>query len=119
MLQKSCIALCYQLKFQFKFCKFYCFSGILPGVTLSNEFISRDEGLHCDFACLMYKHLNHKPSPERIKDIIKDAVEIEQEFITESLPCDLLGMNKELMKTYIEFVADRLLVALDQPKVCV
>lgn len=86
--------------------------GVMPGLTFSNELISRDEGLHCDFACLMFKHLVNKPSEERVKEIIVDAVKIEQEFLTESLPCDLLGMNKELMKVYIEFCADRLLLAL-------
>lgn len=91
--------------------------GLMPGLTFSNELISRDEGLHCDFACLMFKHLKNKPSEERIKTIITDAVSIEVEFLTESLPCDLLGMNKRLMKQYIEFVADRLLVALDCSKI--
>ena len=89
----------------------------MPGLTFSNELISRDEGLHCDFACLMFKHLKNKPSEETIKGIIKDAVDIEIEFLTISLPCDLLGMNKTLMKQYIQFVADRLLVALDCSKV--
>jgi len=91
--------------------------GIMPGLTFSNELISRDEGMHCDFACLMFKHLVNKPSEEKIKEIILDAVRIEQEFLTESLPCDLLGMNKGLMKTYIEFVADRLLIALGCTKI--
>jgi len=91
--------------------------GIMPGLTFSNELISRDEGLHCDFACLMFKHLKNKPSEETIKGIIKDAVDIEIEFLTVSLPCDLLGMNKTLMKQYIQFVADRLLVALDCTKI--
>ena len=90
----------------------------MPGLTFSNELISRDEGLHCDFACLMFKHLVNKPSEEKVKEIILDAVQIEQEFLTKSLPCDLLGMNKGLMKTYIEFVADRLLLALGCSKVC-
>lgn len=84
----------------------------MPGLTFSNELISRDEGLHCDFACLMFKHLVNKPTEETVQGIIRDAVSIEQEFLTDSLPCDLLGMNKVLMKTYIEFVADRLLGAL-------
>lgn len=96
---------------------FYIFRGVMPGLTFSNELISRDEGLHCDFACLMFKHLVNKPSEEKIKEIILDAVRIEIEFLTESLPCDLLGMNKGLMKTYIEFCADRLLVALGCSKV--
>jgi ribonucleoside-diphosphate reductase subunit M2 len=91
--------------------------GLMPGLTFSNELISRDEGLHCDFACLMFKHLVNKPSEEKVKEIIADAVKIEQEFLTISLPCDLLGMNKKLMKTYIEFVADRLLVALGCTKI--
>jgi len=90
--------------------------GIMPGLTFSNELISRDEGLHTDFACLMYKHLVNKPSEERIKEIIIDAVQIEQEFLVESLPCRLIGMNSDLMKQYIQFVADRLLVALDCEK---
>lgn len=89
----------------------------MPGLTFSNELISRDEGLHCDFACLMFKHLKNKPSEEKVKSIIADAVKIEQEFLTESLPCDLLGMNKGLMKQYIYFVADRLIVALGFEKV--
>jgi len=91
--------------------------GLMPGLTFSNELISRDEGLHCDFACLMFKHLKNKPTEERVKEIIMDAVKIEQEFLTESLPCDLLGMNKGLMKQYIEFCADRLLNALGCSKV--
>jgi len=86
--------------------------GIMPGLTFSNELISRDEGLHCDFACLMFRHLINKPSQERIYEIIKDAVKIEQEFLTDALPVYLIGMNCDLMKQYIEFVADRLLVEL-------
>lgn len=91
--------------------------GIMPGLTFSNELISRDEGLHCDFACLMYNHLINKLSQERVYEIIKDAVQIEQEFLTEALPCNLIGMNCNLMKQYIEFVADRLLVELHCEKV--
>ncbi|XP_065197482.1 ribonucleoside-diphosphate reductase subunit M2 B-like isoform X1 [Sycon ciliatum] len=91
--------------------------GLMPGLTFSNELISRDEGLHCDFACLMYKHLVRKPSPARITQIVTEAVTIEQEFLCDSLPCRLIGMNSDLMSQYIEFVADRLLVALDQPKI--
>lgn len=91
--------------------------GIMPGLTFSNELISRDEGLHCDFACLMYSHLKHKPTQERVYEIIKDAVVIEQEFLTEALPCNLIGMNCDLMRTYIEFVADRLLVELGCEKI--
>lgn len=91
--------------------------GLMPGLTFSNELISRDEGLHCDFACLMFKHLVQKPSEERIISIIRDAVKIEQEFLTDALPVSLLGMNCELMSQYIEFVADRLLSELNCPKV--
>lgn len=86
--------------------------GLMPGLTFSNEMISRDEGLHTDFACLMFKHLVQKPSKAHVLKIIKDAVVIEQEFLTDALPVRLLGMNCELMSEYIEFVADRLLVEL-------
>lgn len=86
--------------------------GLMPGLTFSNELISRDEGLHTDFACLMFKHLVQKPSRELVLQIIQDAVAIEQEFLTDALPVRLLGMNCELMSQYIEFVADRLLVDL-------
>lgn len=86
--------------------------GKMPGLTFSNELISRDEGLHCDFACLMFSHLIHKPSEQRIKSIIREAVAIEQEFLTDALPVSLIGMNCKLMRQYIEFVADRLLVEL-------
>ncbi|KIH93702.1 ribonucleoside-diphosphate reductase subunit M2 [Sporothrix brasiliensis 5110] len=91
--------------------------GLMPGLTFSNELISRDEGLHTDFACLLFSHLKNRPSKQVIEDIIVDAVKIEQEFLTEALPCALLGMNSTLMKQYIEFVADRLLVALGNDKV--
>lgn len=91
--------------------------GLMPGLTFSNELISRDEGLHTDFACLLYSHLKHRPSKQLVEDIITDAVAIEKEFLTEALPCALLGMNSTLMKQYIEFVADRLLVALGNEKV--
>ena len=90
--------------------------GVMPGLTFSNELISRDEGLHTDFACLMFSHLVHKPSRERIYEIITDAVEIEQEFLTDALPVALIGMNCDLMRQYIEFVADRLLLELDCEK---
>ncbi|PWA98647.1 hypothetical protein CTI12_AA001340 [Artemisia annua] len=86
--------------------------GLMPGLTFSNELISRDEGLHCDFACLLYTLLNNKLSEERVKSIVSDAVDIEREFVCDALPCALVGMNGELMSTYIEFVADRLLVSL-------
>ncbi|EED22111.1 ribonucleotide reductase small subunit RnrA, putative [Talaromyces stipitatus ATCC 10500] len=90
--------------------------GLMPGLTFSNELISRDEGLHTDFACLLFSHLNNRPNPKVIEDIIVDAVAIEQEFLTDALPCSLLGMNSKLMCQYIEFVADRLLVALGNKK---
>ncbi len=92
--------------------------GLMPGLSFSNELISRDEGLHCDFACLLYtKHLVNKLPKEKVRDIIVDAVSIEKEFITESLPVKLIGMNADLMKQYIEFVADRLLLELGNEKV--
>uniref|UniRef100_A0A8V0XFV0 Ribonucleoside-diphosphate reductase subunit M2 n=1 Tax=Gallus gallus TaxID=9031 RepID=A0A8V0XFV0_CHICK len=91
--------------------------GLMPGLTFSNELISRDEGLHCDFACLMFKHLIRKPSEERVKEIIMNAVLIEQEFLTEALPVKLIGMNCTLMKQYIEFVADRLMLELGFRKI--
>ncbi|XP_023246274.1 ribonucleoside-diphosphate reductase subunit M2 B isoform X2 [Copidosoma floridanum] len=90
--------------------------GLMPGLTFSNELISRDEGLHCDFACLLFKHIVQKPSPEKVTSIIKDAVEIEQEFLTDALPVEMIGMNCKLMCQYIEFVADRLLQELGVPK---
>lgn len=91
--------------------------GLMPGLTFSNELISRDEGLHCDFACLMFSHLVQKPSEERITNIIRDAVKIEQEFLSEALPVYLIGMNCDLMCQYIEFVADRLLSELGCSKI--
>ncbi|AUL80439.1 CPXV051 protein [Vaccinia virus] len=89
----------------------------MPGLTFSTELISRDEGLHCDFACLMFKHLSHPPSEETVRSIITDAVSIEQEFLTATLPIKLIGMNCEMMKTYIEFVADRLISELGFKKI--
>lgn len=91
--------------------------GLMAGLTFSNELISRDEGLHTDFACLLFSHLKHRPSKQAVQDVITEAVEIEQEFLTEALPCALLGMNSALMKQYIEFVADRLLLSLGNEKV--
>ena len=92
--------------------------GLMPGLTFSNELISRDEGLHCDFACLLYNnHLVNKLPKEDVRKIIADAVEIEKEFVVESLPVRLIGMNSDLMCQYIEFVADRLLVELDNEKI--
>jgi ribonucleoside-diphosphate reductase beta chain len=92
--------------------------GLMPGLSFSNELISRDEGLHCDFACLLYtKHLIQKLPKEQVREIITDAVEIEKEFILEALPVKLIGMNSDLMSQYIEFVADRLLLELGNEKV--
>jgi ribonucleoside-diphosphate reductase beta chain len=92
--------------------------GLMPGLSFSNELISRDEGLHCDFACLLYNnHLVNKLDPAKITAIIKDAVEIEKEFVTEALPVKLIGMNAELMCEYIEYVADRLLMEVGCDKV--
>ncbi len=92
--------------------------GLMPGLTFSNELISRDEGMHCDFACLLYtKHIVHKLAPGVVTQIIKDAVAIEKEFVSDSLPVNLIGMNAEMMCQYIEFVADRLLVELGEQKV--
>ena len=92
--------------------------GLMPGLTFSNELISRDEGLHCDFACLLYNnHLVNKLPKEDVRKIIADAVEIEKEFVVESLPVRLIGMNSDLMCQYIEFVADRLLVELENEKI--
>ena len=84
----------------------------MPGLCFSNELISRDEGLHTEFAVLMYSMLQDKPAKEEVIQIIQEAVSIEKEFITESLPCSLIGMNEKLMKQYIEYVADRLLQML-------
>jgi ribonucleoside-diphosphate reductase beta chain len=91
--------------------------GLMPGLTFSNELISRDEGLHCDFACLLYSMLENKLPEDRLHAIIKDAVTIEQEFVTDALPVSLIGMNAALMNQYIEFCADRLLVALGASKI--
>ena len=93
------------------FCSIYWLKkrGLMPGLCHSNELISRDEGLHTEFAVLMYHNLVNKPSNDVVLQIIKEAVEIEKEFITESLSCELLGMNKTLMSQYIEYISDRLL----------
>lgn len=92
--------------------------GLMPGLSFSNELISRDEGLHCDFACLLYtRHLVNKLPKEQVREIIIDAVEIEKEFVTDALPVKLIGMNSDLMSQYIEFVADRLLVELGNEKI--
>lgn len=91
--------------------------GLMPGLCFANELISRDEGLHTEFAVLMYSMLKDKPSKETILKIVQEAVELEKEFITESLPCKLIGMNMDLMKQYIEYVSDRLLLMLGLEKV--
>jgi ribonucleotide reductase beta subunit family protein with ferritin-like domain len=90
--------------------------GLMPGLTVSNEFIARDEGLHTEFACLLYNKLNSRLDKKTAHKIIREAVKIEKQFITKSLPCELIGMNADLMKQYIEFVADRLLLQLGYPK---
>ncbi len=91
--------------------------GLMPGLTFSNELISRDEGLHCDFACLLYSMLKNKLTEQQVHGIIADAVKCEHEFVTDALPVSLIGMNAKLMCQYIEFVADRLLVALGYSKI--
>ena len=101
------------------FCSIYWLKkrGLMPGLTFSNELISRDEALHCEFAVLLYSKLNKKIEKVRIYEIIKEAVEIEIEFICQALPCKLIGMNSELMTQYIKFVADRLVVQLGYKKI--
>lgn len=96
------------------FCSIYWLKkrGLMPGLTFSNELISRDEGMHTDLAVMLFNKLNKKLNKTKIKEIIKEAVTIEKEFICEALPCKLIGMNSKLMSQYIEFVADRLLVQL-------
>ena len=105
--------------FSGSFCSIYWLKkrGLMPGLTFSNELISRDEGMHCDFACLLYnQHIQNKLPKETIHKLITDAVEIEKEFVTDALPVKLIGMNAEMMCQYIEFCADRLLVQLGNPK---
>uniref|UniRef100_A0A6C0LEV1 Uncharacterized protein n=1 Tax=viral metagenome TaxID=1070528 RepID=A0A6C0LEV1_9ZZZZ len=101
------------------FCSIYWLKkrGLMPGLTFSNELISRDEALHTEFAVLLYNKLVKKMSKAKIYEIIKEAVEIEIEFICEALPCKLIGMNSKLMSQYIEFVADRLVVQLGYDKI--
>lgn len=91
--------------------------GLMPGLSFANELISRDEGLHCDFACLLYTQLNNNLAPETVQQIITNAVDIEREFVRDAIPVKLIGMNADLMCQYIEFVADRLLLSLGVPKV--
>lgn len=108
-----------QILFSGSFCAIFWLKkrGMMPGLTFSNELISRDEGLHADFACLIYQMLQHKLPEEIVHDIIRGAVEVERKFICDALSCDLVGMNKDLMQKYIEFVADRLLSALGHSKI--
>jgi ribonucleotide reductase beta subunit family protein with ferritin-like domain len=105
--------------FSGSFCAIYWLKkrGLMPGLTFSNELISRDEGMHTDFAVLLYSQLNNKVDEKDIHELIKEAVEIEKEFICDALPCRLIGMNSKLMAQYIEFVADRLLGQLGCSKV--
>ena len=90
--------------------------GLMPGLSFSNELISRDEGLHCDFACMLYSQLVHKLPVEKVTEVITNAVAIEKEFVSDALPVRLIGMNSDMMCQYIEFCADRLLVSLGCPK---
>ncbi|MDX2084044.1 MAG: ribonucleoside-diphosphate reductase small subunit [Candidatus Melainabacteria bacterium] len=105
--------------FSSSFCAIYWLKkrGLMPGLTFSNELISRDEGLHCDFACLLYTMLQNRLPEERVREIICGAVDIEKEFVTNALPVELIGMNSRLMGQYVEFVADRLIAELGYSKV--
>tara|TARA_B100000963_G_scaffold202727_1_gene176502 strand:+ start:435 stop:1406 length:972 start_codon:yes stop_codon:yes gene_type:complete len=105
--------------FSGSFCAIYWLKkrGLMPGLTFSNELISRDEGMHTDFAVLLYSKLNKKTKKSKVNELIKEAVAIEKEFICDALPCKLIGMNQKLMQQYIEFVADRLVVQLGYPKI--
>ena len=105
--------------FSGSFCAIYWLKkrGLMPGLTFSNELISKDEGMHCHFACLLYSYIKNKLKKEIVYEIFKEAVEIEKEFITESIPCNMIGMNSIMMKQYIEFVSDRLLVQLGYSKI--
>ena len=113
---ERCIAFCVVegIFFSGSFCAIFWLKkrGLMPGLAFSNELISRDEGLHCDFACMLYKKLKHQLPEARIVEIITNAVEIEKEFVSDALPVELIGMNSRLMSQYIEFCADRLLVSL-------
>src|SRR5210317_379073 len=105
--------------FSGSFCSIYWLKkrGLMPGLTFSNELISRDEGMHTDFAVLLFNKLERKPKKAKVFELIKEAVEIEKEFILEALPCKLIGMNSKLMSQYIEFVADRLSIQLGYGKI--
>jgi ribonucleotide reductase beta subunit family protein with ferritin-like domain len=117
--ERLCAFACVEgILFSGSFCAVYWLKkrGLMPGLTFSNELISRDEGLHAEFACLMYSMLDNKLPDDIIHDIVRGAVEVEREFICDALKCDLIGMNSNLMTQYIEFVADRLLASLGHPK---
>lgn len=105
--------------FSGSFCAIYWLKkrGLMQGLTFSNELISKDEGMHCEFACLLYSMIKNRVDSKIVKEIFEEAIEIEKEFITESIPCALIGMNSNLMKQYIEFVADRLLIQLGYEKI--
>jgi len=105
--------------FSGSFCSIYWLKkrGLMPGLTFSNELISRDEGMHTEFAVLLFNKLSRKPKKGKVVELIKEAVEIEKEFILEALPCKLIGMNSKLMSQYIEFVADRLSLQLGYGKI--
>jgi ribonucleotide reductase beta subunit family protein with ferritin-like domain len=105
--------------FSGSFCSIYWLKkrGLMPGLTFSNELISRDEGMHTEFAVLLFNKLSRKPKKGKVVELIKEAVEIEKEFILEALPCKLIGMNSKLMSQYIEFVADRLSQQLGYGKI--
>lgn len=107
------------LFFSGAFCAIYWLKeqNLLPGLTLSNMFIARDEGMHCEFACLLYSKMINRLSDQEMRSMMVEAVDIEKEFIIESLPCRLIGMNSDLMSTYIEYVADRLMVMLGYDKI--
>ena len=101
------------------FCAIFWFKqrGIMPGLTLSNEFIARDEGLHTEFACLLYSKIVNRLTKQKAHKMVREAVKIEKHFITKALPCELIGMNADLMCQYIEFVADRLMLQIGYPKI--
>ena len=106
------------IHFSGSFCAIYWLKkrGLMPGLTYSNELISRDEGLHTDFACLLYRQAVNKLTNKQVHEIVTEAVKIEKNFICDALPCKLIGMNSEMMATYIEYIADHLLYELGHPK---
>ena len=117
--QRLCAFACVEgIMFSGAFCSIFWLKkrGLMPGLSLANQFISRDEGLHCDFACGLYELLGRPVPEDVVSEIVRSAVEAEEVFICEALPCDLIGLNARSMRSYIRFVADRLLVALGCPK---